>query len=654
MQTPSRSTITQPVARHSVQARLPMHRMRQMIALLLILPLLIIVNLVSLHTHGSIHQLRMGDGTDKLLLHNFHKTETDAQGTRYRWTRDEGSITFRGFVATSRALLHIKTGGLPAAIPAPRAVDMQLENAPWLTLNVMPFPRHALLLLPPEALRDGNLDIHLSTETSKVKPDTRNLGIRIDSIELGWLPTSRIAMPWNVLLVQWLFILCCISLWYRLAMPRWSLLLFTLGLVAALGWMTGSTLLIAALWQYRLLATAVAVLLIFWASMPLLHRLLPHDTARSEIRWLWLIALLAISVRMIPILYPPFESHDWYIHRKRIQDFMWGGFLIYDKPAEFSKKLTIVPPAPYLFYTPFNLFTKDPVVAMQWVYTLIDSMTTLLVGLLVRQVGGSIRASRLTAIIIAFFPLNFTALWWGFGPQVIGQCLTVLMALLITQWQRHRLSFWLVSTVAFSLLLLSHVGSGILGGSLVAAYIGLLWLFQRKQQPHWKVWMFVVIGSGILVTILLYSQVIEMQMSGLTSNQRLGWDEDDLFRVPWTLMSLYSSFTPLGVLLPIISIVWLVYRIYSRYRWLVLAWLSSAGVFFMVDLAFGLQVRYAYFLIPMIAIGLASMLDTLIARHRIGWVIAVCLIGVIGIAGLNLWLDGIFLGIKPSLRGLTH
>jgi hypothetical protein len=623
--------------------------------LVLALPLLIVTNLLSLALYGGDYQVQMGAGQDKLLLENFHNTEQDTQGISYRWSRGESWMVFEGFAAASRGYLLLESGGLPSAIPAPRAVQLQADGVEWMTLDVAREPRRYTLLLPPHALRDGNLEIALHTEEARVPPDTRRLGVRVDSLALGWFPAVQPFPNWRMLFVQWGLVGCAVLLAYRLHASRWRLAVVALVSILALAWMSGSNLLIASIWQHRLLITALAVLVVVWASWSLLCRLFPAQTAHAEVRWLWVIALLAIGIRMVPVLYPPFDSHDWYIHRKRIIDFLSGGFIIYDKPAEFSKKLTIVPPAPYLLYAPAMFFTKNPVVAMQWVYTFIDSFTTLLVGVLVRTLGGSIRASRLAALMVAFFPLNLTALWWGFGPQVIGQFLMVLLALFVAQEQLRSRFVWLVAGVVVSLLLLSHMGSGILGGAFLAGYVLLVWVFQRERRLHWQGWGMVLLVCGVLVLALLYSRVLELQLQGLSSNSRLGWDEDDLFRVPWTLASLYPSFKPLGVALPLLGLFWLARAVRGLHRWLVGAWLGSAGFFFLVDLAFGLQVRYAYFLVPLVAAGCAMLLDRFIQRRQIvGWVVTVCLLGLVVVAGWLLWYAGVFLAVKPSLRGLTH
>jgi hypothetical protein len=90
------------------------------------------------------------------------------------------------------------------------------------------------------------------------------------------------------------------------------------------------------------------------------------------------------------------------------------------------------------------------------------------------------------------------------------------------------------------------------------------------------------------------------------------------------------------------------------HRWLVLAWLASAALFFAVDLRTGLQVRYAYFVAPLVCAGGGLLLDRLAARRWWGRVVAYALVALVVVAGLTLWYTGVELALKPSLRPLTH
>ncbi len=641
-----------------------------------VLLLLLIANLVSLRVQGSRYTLNVGFRADRHMLQGFFSQEEDAHGTRYRWTKSESTIMVQGFAAVPRGVVSLHVGWLPPGVPVPRPLQLAVDGTEWVTLPINAAPRRYTMLLPPGTLHDGNMLLGLQSETSRVPPDRRDIGIRLDRVEIGWPAGDWVLPTWRMLLVQWLMVMTGLAVAWRLD-GSWRVLaaVAVVGVVL-LGWLTGHSLLIAAPWVQALLLASGAVLVLVWATFPRLSRMLPGGGARAELRVLLLLTIVLLAVRLLAALYPVFDSHDWYIHRDRLEKLEHGSLLLYDKPAEFSTRLAIVPPALYILVAPLSLLTTSTVTAMQGFYAFADGCAVLLLALFVRQLGGSGRAALLAALVLGLLPLQYTALWWGFGPQVVGQALILLLALFVLQPRLASRWLWLAAGGVFCLILLMHIGTGLLGGFWLAGYVALVLLVQRRQHPHWQGWGLLLLAVGLVVTLLLYSQVLGMHMRGLAHNQRLAWSEDDIFRVQWTLGSLYYSFRPLtmwlhpdvwqhgwivGLLLTllvnvlvVVSLVFLVYRARGRHRLLVLAWLASGLLFFGIDLVSGLQIRYAYFLVPLICAGLALLLDRLIARHRLGWLVAGCVLGIIGMMGLKLWFDGVVLASKPSLRGLTH
>lgn len=611
-------------------------------------------NLLFLHIYGGVYRITMGDNVAPLLLEAFHQVETDREGIPYRWTTGQSRIRFRDIASVPHAYLTLTIGGMPPHL-APRPLILHIEQSPLITLSIPSHAQRYRLLLPPMVLRDGTLEVGLRSEATKVPPDRRALGVQIREVEIGWLAPSLPTPPWHVLFLQGLLVGMVIVLLRSVHVPWWGIGLGAGVSIVAISWVTGAMLLFAAAWQFRLLVGITLVLILrFTVTTPQLA----YEPER--IPWLWLITIGAMAIRMVCILYPPFLSHDWYIHLERMQDVVSGELLLYDKPAEFSRKLTIVPPLPYLLYAPFLLLIEQVIPATQLVYSVADGLTVLLTGMLVQQVGGGRGSAGIAALIIALFPLHLTALWWGFGPQIIGQLLVVWLAYLIAHHHpsHHPVQtprFWLLVSMVATMLLLSHVGAAMLGGSLLVCYIVLTARASRSWYSDWKKWAMIAVGSGTIAIVLLYSQVLTLQLQGLSSNERLRWDADDLFRIPWTILSLYSSFKPIGVAIPAASMLIAVWTTRSTHQWLIVSWLLSAGIFFVIDLITGLQVRYAYFILPVVAIGLAFLFEQLTRRHRWGgYVVTWSVLGIIAAAGLNLWLSGVFLGIKPSLRGLTH
>ncbi|NJO08047.1 MAG: hypothetical protein HC876_22415 [Chloroflexaceae bacterium] len=213
---------------------------------------------------------------------------------------------------------------------------------------------------------------------------------------------------------------------------------------------------------------SLAVLVLLVGLYPRLTRLLPaadETQARAELRILLLLTVAMIGVRLVAGLFPTFDSHDWYIHEDRQYLFQQGNLLLFDKPAEFSKSLAIVPPAFYILVAPFSTLTVDTVPTTQGLYGFLDGVSVLLLALLVRQMGGSPRAARLALLLLGLFPIQYTALWWGFGPQVIGQALILLVAVFVAAPNLRGRWPWLVAGVVFCMIILTHNGVALLGAS---------------------------------------------------------------------------------------------------------------------------------------------------------------------------------------------
>jgi len=613
---------------------------------------LFIANGLSLHWHGSLYSFKVGWRNDRRLLTGFHSPEEDATGNRYRWTQGASKLLLPGLMGSERLLLTLKVGGIPASSPAPRKLSLTLEHAEWANLPIAKGARFYTLLLPSAPFSKGWGEVGLTSETSRTFPDRRDLGLRLDGINLQWLKGSWLLPPLPTLLAQWLLTVIAILIAQRIELSRRMTFGVAGTVILLLGWLTGNDLFSAGEWQERLLSASVGLILLTWATFPRLRFFFPKATQRTELQWLLATTLLFLALKLAGVLYPPFDSHDWYIHEERIQKLQAGAMLLYDKPAEFSKQIAIVPPAFYVLANPFTLLTPNVVVVMQGFYTFLEGILAFLLALLVRQMGGSKLTSRLTLLLMATLPINFTILWWGFGPQIMGQTLMLLVALFVGQEQDLSQREWLILGLLLCLLLFSHLGAAALAGLTLAGYTALLWLFQQRRAA--LRWGIVLGGSSLATILLLYTEVIALQLQGLKSSPNVGWSAGDLFRIQWTLQCFQTSFRPIALLLAVFSLLILVYYGRATQRLLLCAWLGSGLCFFAVDLAFGLQVRYAYFIMPLVSGGLGFLLADLMRRGRFGKLISASLVGLVSFAGVFLWFEGIVNGLKPTLTSLTH
>ena len=584
------------------------------------------------------------------LLDGVYQPEIDSAGTTYRWTSAQSSFTVRGFASVRHPMLHLSVGGLPPALGAPLPVHLSMDGTP-LTLSVAAAARQYHVLLPDDSLADGNLHVSLASATARVPPDPRDVGLRLDDIAIGWY-SGRAWPTWWTLAIQLAIVVTWLAVTWRLGLPRWSLFALAATLVVLLSWMFSYTLLIATAWQSRLMATSALVLALMWNADGLLERWYPELGTRREVRLLCILTVVAIGIRLFGLFHPAFASHDLYIHRDRLLDLQQGMVQLFDSPSEFGGRQTVVPPGFYLLVSPFTPLTHTPGVAIHAVYGLLDGTSGLLVAALVRNLGGSARAARIAALAILALPIQLTALWWGFAPQVVGQWLLLLLAVMLSRRTPATPALQYVAGIVLCLAFVTHNGVAILGGAWLAGYLLLEW-YRRREHAGWRGWILPFGGALLVALLLVYGEAVQLQLpsgAGGGRPQRF----DNLLRITLIGKGLFASLRPIGVPLAAACLLVLLLRIRGSQRRLVVAWLASAGLFLLVDVVLGLQVRYAYFAVPLVCAGLGLVLDQWMARGWWGRLLSWSLMGLIVWSGLSLWIEGTLFFVKPTLTALTH
>lgn len=615
---------------------------------------LLVGDILSLRVRPQeLYRITAGSGTDLLLLDGVLKTERDSDGNVYRWTTGHTNFTVRGFASVPHPILELGIGGFPRTVPAPRLVHLTLDGNK-LTMPVAPEARRYHLLLPRGALLDGNLHLNMESDTSVVPPDPRALGIRLDDIALGWERDAWVLPGWQLLLVQCGVVLTWIALARSLGLPRWSWAVIAIALIVLLPIMAGPILLLAMIWVLPLFVAGLALLAMTSQVFPWLKRSFQADRTLLDPRWLGLIVIVAISLRLWAVFYPLFGVHDLLIHRQRLLNVQYGTLQLFDSPSEFAGRQAVVPPAFYLLASPVTLLFPDAGAAIQGIFTLLEGTGIFLIALLVRNVGGSWRAATIAALCIACLPIQLTALWWGFAPQIVGQWLILVLAVLITYPGKVGWSRAIVATVAFAITLLMHDGVAALGGIWLALYLMLSWLLVRHHDQNWRAWTGVVIAASVIASLLLYIDIIGMHISELATGAATPSPFTTEVRLRLLWQGLQASFRPISMFGVVGVFATLLYWTRGSHRHLIVAWLLSTTLFLLIDVAVGLQVRYGYFVTPLVCVGLALLLDRVMARGIWGKVSSWGLIAVIVCMGLQLWFEGVFWSIKPTLTALTH
>lgn len=623
--------------------------------LLVLLAGLLVADVVSLRLRPTQdYLLDVGYWGDQDVLRGVYAQEQDATGQTYRWTEAESGFFVQQFAVAQNPSLTLNVGGLPQSAGDHRVVGVALDTTD-LALPVIAAARNYHMLLPPNALADGNLRIDITSAATVDPPDERAVAFRLDDLTISW-PKQQFARPtFAMLLAQAAIVLVWVGIAWRLELPRWSLALVALAAISLLAWSTGYKLMMAMAWQMRLLFHSALVLACVWNAYPLLERCFPRLMTRSDMRRLLCITVIALGVRVLVGMFPPFGSHDLYIHRERLLDVQSGTLQLFDRPSEFGGQQTTVPPAFYMLVSPFTLLTRDPGVAIQGLYIFLEGTSALLIALVVLQLGGRVRAAMAAAIVAAALPIQMTILWWGFGPQIVSQWLLLLLLVLLTRSGDKPRWFWIGATLILTIALLTHNGAVVLGGSALAGYIALVWLFQPRYRREALHWGNVLLVSSAIAVLLLYGDVLISQLVSVQTGSTVVEQSDDTWaRIGRVWDGLRSSFRPFGYVATIISLGLVIWRARAPYRWLVIAWLGSASLFLVVDLVLGLQVRYAYFSVPLLCAGLGFAIDWLMQQRVWGKLAGSAIVLFVCVMGIQLLLSGVFQGIKPTLTALTH
>jgi len=228
-------------------------------------------NILSLN-HVTANSERPDVGADDWMsftFDNFGDGEVDQAGVTYRWSGPRSAMDIPIGANVLQPSLALKIGGLPATAPSPRRVYLQADDAPWMTVAMPAEARRYHLLLPPPTLRDGWLRLTLMSATSRVLPDARELGVRVDDIAVEW-PTHTWVLPlWQSLLCQWIVVVIAITLarWAGATGP--TVIVLGGGVTLLLSWVASRQLFLRTGWEWRLIIGGLILLGTGWSLPPL-------------------------------------------------------------------------------------------------------------------------------------------------------------------------------------------------------------------------------------------------------------------------------------------------------------------------------------------------------------------------------------------------
>ncbi len=490
--------------------------------------------------------LDRGSGTDRPFLSGFRDAELITWEESWRWTQPEAALQVPG--VGDRPLLLAFTVLSHRQHWQPGAPPTRLTITPGaslpISLSLRFEPARYMLYLPATAVRDGTLQLGLSTAGWQNPSDPRGaLGVAIGrQLSLDSVPGTGLVWPGSTLLLAYPAALGL--LWLALGVLGFErrqalqLLLGLLALLVLLALVTPPRVAFSSRWALEaallaLVTSGVSVLLL----PPLLRRLgvMPD---RATLAWLLLLVSLTFTLKYGGQLHPVAMPGDLQLHINRFSFTTWGQVYI---PAQHRGLPFPFPNGWYILLAPLLLTGLPLGMLFEVTAALAEAASVVLFYLLLTRLTGSVRGGLLGGLIYALSPIPMMNVWWSFQTQLGTQLLTLgLLCLIILGWPNYRRSLawgWLV--VLLILVSLGHIGAFINMGLVGLLAIPWLWLRARNAEERAGVRQLLLAGllAAAFVVGFYYSGfavMISAQVSGVAQEGMLAVTErEPLVREVW-------------------------------------------------------------------------------------------------------------------------
>jgi hypothetical protein len=625
-----------------------------------VLLLLLVIQSLLLTMRQPSVVVRAADDALAFAATGLHVPEEDERGS-YRWTTGDSSIRLPAIGQGRSQLFRLHLGPTLAEHPV-SVLRVGFDDEPAATVALDVRPRQYVFLVPPRALHDTSLTVHLRSDTGTVPPDTRPLGVRVEQASLAVPGAPPVLVSPAQAAAQALILVFCAAMLGRLAVPlRFAtLVLAAVAVALVLFWMMQPLLLYpyAARWMVALGVLAGLTYLL----LPLAERYLAWLASPAMVRVLWGIALLACAIRLMGSLYPLFAAFDLDLNVGRFVRTASGDLVVTSRSIEFRNGITVYPPGGYIVLLPAVLVGLAPPVLIQGSLALLDGFGALTTGLLARSFGNSNRTAIFSALLYAAIPIHLTALWFGLTAQIFGQALMAPLAIAILValqpgQQTGRWQAWGIAALLFTMSLLTHIGVAV----IAVAWLGLFWLllgWRRTLSVRlWWRMAWVLAGCFFISLVGIYGYVIELKLAEMQYVADKVQTSGYVPAYSLIVRAFLISFHEAGLLLLLPGVLLLVLQHRSLPRGageLIAAWLGVVLLFLGIEVVSALQVRYLYFLTPLACVLVGGVLAALSWRGRAGWGSAWALVVGLLLIGSLSWhtgaIEGVMMSMSPLLR----
>jgi len=485
-----------------------------------------------------------------------------APARTYRWSTGEGSIALpnlgRGAWAVELAVVTAHPDGQP--------VDAQLFAGERLlaALPDNPAPRRIRLLVPPDAVSDGSLELTIRANTYE---DPRPLGVLLSGVTVAPLAGAGLATAFPPLGGLAMALVTVLGAYATLRLVLgdkgtrgqrdketadwWAVLGVTV--VALLGaWALAAYRFPSSFMLPRLAWLALGSVLLVLALRPLTRWLFraagvpieddrPRTTddgraaveqavgRRSFLSLLLVLFVVSFWLKAGGALFPYFVAIDVEWHMTRARWILDGQLpLLYgtNSPlnestmptAEWGENRPVIPYSPW-FHIFATIFAFSPIsmeTTANLFSILLDSTRVILIALIALKAGLSRRTALLAAATYAALPVAFLLHSWGNIPTSMGLWLTLVCnTVILCFWERlHERRVMVTLSVLLLITFLEYTVTGVFMGVFLVIFTVLVWLNGRRggawlanTRPLGSLWIAAGVAMALAV-VIYYGQYI--------------------------------------------------------------------------------------------------------------------------------------------------
>ncbi len=619
------------------------------------------------------YDIPFGTATDGPLLRGFNAGERapGKEGFNFRWTEDESVITLQDVGRQDFDVTLAVNGSRPAGQPAP---TLKVSIADRVLLDARPTAalQEYRFSVPREALSNGSLALHISTNAFSPAGDPRKLGLM--AVHLLVKPSANpdrfIEPPVPPILA---LLLASALLGLLMSLLGWGPGGSALGALAV--GLLGSWLLAADRlwlttgrwydrWPLALLAGIAAAALLYPVGGWLL-RLCRTPWTSWQRRALLTLVAVAFAVRLAGQLHPQIFIVDLNFHAHRFETVQSGQLLFTILSAEWGGHQTFYLPTPYVFMLPVQWLLHDELLVIKLATVTFGTLGAFAIFAIARRAMADGRAGLLASALYLTVPMSVLPYSWGITSNVFGEffllCSLAIAVLAYRNLTPARPPFW---ALLFTLLmaLLSHPGVVQLCAAAFGL-IGLIWLVAARKRDGRRqaAWLLAGLALAGGISYMAYyghfaadmlktlgeiraeraaaaTGELHLKVGGSVADKSLGlfvryvntrpewlvgglegfWREAQAYYRVWPLFGALVGFWATGS------------RSWNGRRALVsaaLAWALTALLFAAVGWVMNLYVRYALFALPIVTLGCGALLSQVWRRGRAGaWLTAMMLL----------------------------